>query len=132
MSEASRQALVRLRQVLLELHKLLLDHETLVYERTYGRVAKLELLQLALHHESFEWLRPVSRLIAEIDEALDCEEPRTDEEAKGLFVRTRRLVRPAESDPETPFGRKYFDVLQDDPDVILAHAGVARVLAAGL
>jgi hypothetical protein len=131
MTDSMRKSLTGLRQGLIALHKLLLDHETVGYERIHGRVPKLELLQLVLHHERFAWLRPISRLIAQIDDTLDAEEPpTTDEDVRRLFVQARALLRPAED--ETAFGHKYFVALQSDPDVILSHAAVSKLIAVGL
>jgi hypothetical protein len=130
MTESMRQSLVRLRQGLLALHKLLLDHETVAYERIHGRVPKLELLGLVLHHERFAWLRPISGLIAQMDHLLDAEEPpSTEEDARRLFGRARALLRPEEAG--AGFGRKYLAALQSDPDVILSHAAVSRLIAGG-
>jgi hypothetical protein len=62
----------RLRPVrdrLLRLHKTLLDAERAEYERRFGRVGSSgEWLQLVLGHEHFAWLRPMSGLIARIDD----------------------------------------------------------------
>jgi hypothetical protein len=127
--EGSRHARERLngvRDALLRLHKALLESERLGYERANGRIASSqEFLQLALQHEWFAWLRPVSELIVQIDELLDGEEPVTDERGSVLVERTRTLL----TDGQAPFGRRYHELLQRDPSVLVAHGGVIGRLA---
>jgi len=59
-----------LRTRLLELHKLLLDDQRDAYEANYGPVAGPELLQLALRHEQFAWLRALSGMISTIGSSM--------------------------------------------------------------
>ena len=127
--EGSRHARERLngvRDALLRLHKTLLESERVGYERANGRIASSqEFLQLALQHEWFAWLRPVSELIVQIDELLDGENPLTDELASAIVERTRTLL----TDGQAPFGRRYHELLQRDPGVLVAHGGVIGRLA---
>jgi hypothetical protein len=127
--EGSRHARERLngvRDALLRLHKALLESERVGYERANGRIgSSQEFLQLALQHEWFAWLRPVSELIVQIDELLDGEQPRTDELASAIVERTRTLL----TDGQAPFGRRYHELLQRDPGVLVAHGGVIGRLA---
>jgi hypothetical protein len=128
-SEGSRHARERLngvRDALLRLHKALLESERAGYERVNGRIAtRQEFLQLALQHEWFAWLRPVSELIVQIDELLEGDEPLTDERASALVERTRTLL----TDGQAPFGRRYHELLQRDPTVLVAHGVVIGRLA---
>jgi hypothetical protein len=127
--EGSRHARERLngvRDALLRLHKALLESERVGYERAKGRIgSSQEFLQLALQHEWFAWLRPVSELIVQIDELLDGEHPMTDELASAIVERTRTLL----TDGQAPFGRRYHELLQRDPGVLVAHGGVIGRLA---
>jgi hypothetical protein len=127
--EGSRHARERLngvRDALLRLHKALLESERVGYERANGRIgSSQEFLQLALQHEWFAWLRPVSELIVQIDELLDGEHPMTDELASAIVERTRTLL----TDGQAPFGRRYHELLQRDPGVLVAHGGVIGRLA---
>jgi hypothetical protein len=127
--EGSRHARERLHGVrdgLLRLHKALLESERVGYERANGRIASSqEFLQLALQHEWFAWLRPVSELIVQIDELQDGDEPVTDERASVLVERTRSLL----TDGHASFGRRYHELLQRDPTVLVAHGGVIGRLA---
>jgi hypothetical protein len=124
--EATRQELTNLRRALLRLHKALLDDERLAYERVYGQVTGGELLQLVINHEQFAWLHSISELIVSIDEMLDAEEPMTSADAESLFTQARTLLKPSED--STDFERKYYAALQRDPDIVLAHREVTKIL----
>jgi hypothetical protein len=117
-----------LRLGLLRLHKALLDAEREDYERVNGQVTGGELLQLAINHEQFAWLRPVSELIVRIDELLDAVEPATGNDAESLLAEARSLLKPSEAGGG--FGGKYFDAIQREPGVVLAHREVTRLLSA--
>lgn len=125
--EAARQRLTNLRRVLLRLHKALLDAERETYERAHGQVTGGELLQLAINHEQFAWLHPVSELIVRIDETLDADEPATADDAEALLAGARSLLKPSEAGGG--FGRRYFEAIQQEPDVVLAHREAARLLS---
>jgi hypothetical protein len=124
--EATRQRLTNLGRALLRLHKALLDDERLAYERVYGQVTGGELLQLVINHEQFAWLHSISELIVRIDEMLDAEEPMTSADAESLFTQARTLLKPSEDG--TDFERKYYAALQLDPDIVLAHREVTKIL----
>src|SRR5215212_10364689 len=95
--EALTRRMRGLRLGLLRLHKALLDAERADYERAHGQVTAGGLLQLALNHEQFAWLRPVSELIVRVDEMLDAVEPSTASDAGALLAETRALLRPSEA-----------------------------------
>jgi hypothetical protein len=128
--EAAQEPVLRrmreLRTGLLRLHKSLLDAERAAYERVHGQVTGGELLQLVINHNQFAWLRPFSELIVSIDEMLDADEPAGPSDAEALLVQARLLLRPAEGGSD--FERKYFAALQSEPDIVLAHREVKRVL----
>ncbi len=100
-------------QALRGLHQELVAAAQVDYEKVHGRVAGPgALLQLVLDHPSFAWLRPMSALIAQIDEWLD--------EAGGAGPEKRSAVRASlarlRADP------RYLALLQSDPGVVMAHA----------
>ena len=67
----SRELLDKLRNLLLDQHKLLLDGERAIYEKANGPIdGPGPFLALALGDPSFAWLKQVSTLVIEIDEAL--------------------------------------------------------------
>lgn len=126
-SDALRLGLQNLRRGLLRLHKVLLDGERDRYEEVFGRVASSgALLHLVIHDEQFAWLRSLSELIVRIDEMLDAEEPATPADAEHVFEQVRSLLKSSASGAS--FGEKYRAALQRDPDAVLAHAEVSKLL----
>ncbi|MEO5826478.1 MAG: hypothetical protein ABIR59_11370 [Gemmatimonadales bacterium] len=120
--------LAALRAEILASHRALLDAERVAYERLFGRIpGSTELLQLAIHDPWFGWLRPLTALIAAMDELA------VDDEPGDLSIRVaqfrasaRDLMRPDENGTE--FQQRYFDLVQKSPDVALARGRLARLL----
>jgi hypothetical protein len=112
---------------LIVLHAALLEFERSAYEETHGATKPAELLRLLLQDPGFAWLRPLSAIIAQIDEALDPRDATADVDVKGLFDATHRLLRSGDSGV---FQTKYRDALQRSPDVVMAHADVVKLLRA--
>jgi hypothetical protein len=118
-----------LRRALLELHRELLAAQRIETERFGGRMSAAETLQAAADDLRFSWLRAVSELIADIDEAFAAAEPDApDADVEGSLVgRARALLAPP--DPGTAFGTRYLRALQEHPAVVLAHRDVTAALA---
>lgn len=126
-SDSGRSHLDQLRRALLRLHKALLDDERVSYERVYGRISTNgEFLQLVLGHAWFAWLRPLSQLVAQLDELGEIEDASTPAEITAMMASVRTLITPTEEGDG--FGRHYYDALQRAPDVGLAHAEVRALL----
>ena len=124
----AHQRLAALSAALLHLHKRLLDSETALYDRDIARVTSPnQLLGLVLNDPAFSWLRELSQLVVVIDEALDSKIPLTQEDATRLIALTRSLLVPAEHGDG--FHRRYYEAFQRDPDTVLAHADMMKVLA---
>lgn len=122
MADRTRERLTNLRNHLLRLHKSLLDSERAAYERDVARITSTgQYLQLVMEDPWFAWLRELSQFIVVIDERLDAEEPATSADADQLTARARDLVAPSETAATHGFHRKYFEAMQRDPDVVLAH-----------
>ena len=122
--EATRQ-LKEFREALSELHKALIDSERIEYERVFGTIpSPAAFLQLLTRDAWFAWIRPLSEFIATLDEALDGDrdEPVTGREVADLLAKGRAIIRPRE-DGEG-FGKEYFDALQRDPNVVMAHGKI--------
>jgi hypothetical protein len=112
-----------LSRALLRLHKALLDDERVSYERVHGRIpSNGAFLQLVLGDAWFAWLRPLSRLMARLDELSEADEPSTGEDITALLASVRTLLTPTQEGEG--FGRQYHDALQRGPEVVLAHAAV--------
>src|SRR5687767_14767084 len=126
MKDSDRRLLTDLRHALLHLHKTLLEWERAAYERVHGRASPGELLQAMMADPQFAWLRPVSELIARIDETLDSDAPDLVPDVPGILTQVRRLIAPDESG--TPYAQRYHAALQEVPDAVFAHRAVTQVL----
>jgi hypothetical protein len=125
--ESTARLLTDLRNGLLKVHKTLLDSERARYERDIQRInSRGQLLGLVLHDPWFAWLHELSELIVLIDETLDAEEPATPSESDRLLAQARTLLTPAESG--VGFRKQYFEALQRDPDVVIAHGAAMKLL----
>ena len=129
MSVALRERLRQLRTGLLHLHKVLLDDARAAYEMDRGRVpSNVTLLQLVINDPWFAWLHSLSELVVRIDQTADEDSPATDADARALVEQVESLL--IASEHGDGFHRRYFEALQRQPAVVLAHADVRRVLKA--
>jgi hypothetical protein len=111
------------RTALLELHRRLLQTQRIQAERFGGRMTATELLVAATEDPRFSWLTQLSQLIAELDQA------RSDADAgatQATLTRARGLLAPP--DPDTAFGARYLQVLQEQPEVVFAHRDATAAL----
>jgi hypothetical protein len=124
----TKQRLTELRNGLLSLHKTLLDSERATYERDIARISSSgELLKLVLYDPWFAWLHELSQFVVLIDETLDADEPPGGIDAERLIDQSKELLAPNETG--RGFAKRYFEALQRDPDVVLAHGRMRKVLA---
>ena len=122
-----QQRLTDLRNALLRLHKTLLDSERAYYERDVARIhSSSELLKLVLYDPWFAWLHELSELVVLIDETMDSKEPPDGIGADRLVTQARELIVPNENGQG--FARRYFEAMQRDPDVVLAHGRTRKLL----
>lgn len=125
--EDLRRRLSQLRLALLDLHKALVDSERVSYEKTVGAIpSPNHFLQLLTRDPWFAWLQPFSQLIVAMDEALEEKELLTLAGMDALASQTRLLLVASESGEG--FSGHYFAALQRDPDVVLAHAEVSKLI----
>ena len=114
-------------QALLRLHKALLDDERVSYERVHGRIpSNGAFLQLVLGDAWFAWLRPLSQVMAKLDELGEEDKSPDGLDTTTLIASIRTLLTPSEEGEG--FGRQYHDALQRGPDAVLAHAAVRALL----
>jgi hypothetical protein len=126
-AENSRRRLTDLRNALLSLHKTLLDSEAASYERDVARLtSRNQLLGLVLHDPWFAWLHELSELVVIIDEMLEAKEPPSPADATRLVSQARDLLSPAENGEG--FGKHYYQAIQRDPAVVLAHGATVNIL----
>jgi hypothetical protein len=131
--DLTKQRLTDLRNGLLGLHKTLLDSERATYERDIARIGSSgELLKLVLYDPWFAWLHELSEFVVLIDETVDtidktaAGDPPPIIDAQRLIEQAWELLAPNETG--TGFAKRYFEALQRDPDVVLAHARMRKVL----
>ena len=96
--------LLNARDPLLNLHKTLVDAERREYERTHGRLTDVQFLDALVKDPDLAWLKPLTVLLASLDGLLEDKE----------------------------FHRRYAEVLQRSPEVVVAHGRTVRALSGGL
>lgn len=118
-----------LRRALIRLHKSIITAERARYEASHGPVAnEVALFHLVSGDPFFAWLRPLTVLIVTIDERLAAEEPIGGHDLRTLAADVRAVISSTESGNE--FRRNYRRLLQDEPDVVVEHGRVVRLLPA--
>jgi catechol 2,3-dioxygenase len=123
----TREQMRDLRTRLLDLHKVLIDDTKAAYELDRGRVSSnAQLLQLVIGDPWFAWLQMLSGLIVRIDESIGRDAPTTEADAAVILAEVERLLTASETGGE--FQKRYFDALQRQPAVVMAHAEVRRTL----
>ena len=129
MTATLHHRLQQLRHALLDLHKTLVDSERMTYQQTFGPIqSPSHFLKLLTGDPWFAWLHPISLLIVAMDEALEAKkEPLTAPTVDNFLKQTRQLL--VASETSEGFAKDYYDALQRDPDVVLAHAAVARIIS---
>ena len=83
----------RVHEVLLRMHKALIEWEKRRYEGVHGTVGSpYVLLQLLINDQQFAWLRRMSELIVQIDEVVSAKEGVGEEAGEVLLEQVRRLI----------------------------------------
>jgi hypothetical protein len=124
---ASRELLGNLRNLLLEQHKLLLDRERHAYERANGPIGGPgPFLGLVLGDPHFAWLKEISTLVVEIDEALSRRSTAGEPEAEALAAQARTIMRPVEAGSD--FQIRYYQAVQESPDVTILQCRIEQLL----
>ena len=125
--DSARRLLTDLRNGLLKVHKTLLDCERARYERDIERINTTgQLLNLVLHDPWFAWLHELSELVVLIDETLDADVPPAASDAGRLLAQAKMLLTPNEFGKG--FRQQYYEALQRDPDVVIAHGAAMKLL----
>ena len=113
------------RNLLLKLHKTLLDHERRIYEGINGPQTPTQFLNILLEDPDFAWLRKFSTLIVEIDEMFAQKDGFDQATVEAHIVALRLLI--AMKDEDESFRTKYQAGLQQDLDAA-AHQGELKEL----
>ena len=129
--DPTKQRLTDLRNGLLSLHKTLLDSERDTYERDIARIGSSgELLKLVLYDPWFAWLHELSEFVVLIDETVDAIDESLEPTADPVSMRSGLSHKPGNCwrrmKPALDLPKRYFEALQRDPDVVLAHARMRK------
>jgi len=123
----SKELLFQLRNLLLEQHKLLLDRERAEYERAKGPIAGPgPFLQLVMGDAHFAWLKVLSTLVVEIDEAISRRSKAEQPVADALLAQAREILRPREDGSD--FQQRYYAAVQESPDVVILQCKMEQLL----
>jgi hypothetical protein len=126
-SARSRELLEALRDLLLEQHKLLLDRERAEYEKAHGPIGGPgRFLTLVLNDSHFVWLRQMSSLVVEIDEALSRRSTADQAVADALVSQARELMKPRENGGD--FQTRYYRAVQESPDIVILQVRIEQLL----
>lgn len=113
------------RNILLKLHKSMLDLEREMYEGIHGKVNATDFLNLLLEDEDFAWLRQFSMLIVEIDEMFALKAGVTAELVEVNLKKIMQLVEMTK--PDEYFRAKYQFALQRDPNAAGLHSQLKKI-----
>lgn len=114
------------RNILLKLHKSLLDLEREMYEGIHGELTPVQFVNLLMEDEDFAWLRKFSILIVEIDEMFASKE---GIEAGMIEANLGKVVELVEMrEPDEYFKAKYQFSIQRDPDAAGLHSQLKTLM----
>lgn len=113
------------RNLLLKLHKNLVDHERAIWEGMNGPATAGQFLNVLLEDPDFSWLRKFSTLIVDIDEMFAQKDGFPTEAVDLHLAKLRDLI--AMKDEDEGFKAKYQAALQQDLDAA-ARQGDLRLL----
>lgn len=109
------------------LHKLLLDYEKRIYEKTYGRVeGPYQLLGLAMNDPQFAWLRALSGEMVHLDEVRANKEGVSEQDVRLVATRLHALLK--QDRAATDFHMRYEEAKAEDPAILLAHRDLIHIL----
>lgn len=101
-------------------HKLLLDYEKRIYEKTYGRVeGPFQLLNLAMEDPQFAWLRAMSGEMVHMDEVRLNRDGVEEYHLRLVGTRLRALL--VQDREPTDFQKRYEEAKAEVPEILLAH-----------
>lgn len=114
------------RNILLKLHKSMIDIEREMYEGLNGKVSPADFVTLLMEDDDFAWLRKFSILIVEVDEMFASKNGVTDELVEASLQKVKELGDMSEEDDY--FKAKYQYALQHSPDAAGLQSELKRTL----
>lgn len=121
------QVLKKARDLMLSLHKSLLDLERSEYEGMHGKLTAGQFLNLLLEDAEFAWLRKFSTLIVEIDELFAQKDGFAQEAVDLHLSKMRELILMKGQDDE--FATRYQDGLQQNLEAAAIQGELRKLLA---
>jgi hypothetical protein len=118
-----RESLREVSKLLLPLHRALIDAAKEDYALAVAPVKPAQLLQLLTDDPFFEWLKPLTSLIVDIDEMA-----RTDFEAADVAAIAGRIDRLFGAKAEGAFSAQYVPMLQRSVDIAIGHAALRKAV----
>ncbi len=118
------------RDILLKLHKSMVDLEREMYEGIHGRQTAGAFLNLLLEDVDMAWLRKFSMLIVEIDEMFDLKEGIAEEDVEANVLKIEELIAMTETDDY--FKAKYQFALTRSPHAAMLHVELKQLLASSV
>lgn len=116
-----RDQLIDLSKALRQFHSVLLEHSKREYEVKFEPIeSPFAYFQLVVNHPHFQWLRPLSGLMATLDEVIDAKTPLTEQNIMDAHKALAMLFSPVESG-FAEF-RKDYSRFKDFSDVKFAEA----------
>jgi hypothetical protein len=115
------------RNLLLKLHKNLVDHERAIWEGMNGAVTAGQFLNVLLEDPDFAWLRKFSTLIVDIDEMFAQKDGYSSAAVELHLDKLRDLI--AMKDEDEVFKAKYQAALQQDLDAAARQGDLKLLLA---
>ncbi len=113
--DAIKARLNQVHEVLLRMHKALIEWEKRRYEDVHGTVGSpYALLQLLINDAQFAWLRRMSELIVQIDEVVSAKEGVVVEAGEAILGQVRELI-DVKGDGE--FQGNYREAVEGDGEV---------------
>jgi len=114
------------RNLLLKLHKNLVDHERAIWEGINGAVTNTQFLTVLLEDADFVWLRKFSTLIVDIDEMFAQKDGYSAETVDLHLHKLRELI--SMQDESEEFKAKYQAALQQDLEAAARQGDLRGIL----
>ena len=115
------------RNILLKLHKSMIDIEREMYEGLNGPLTPAQFVTLLMEDDDFGWLRKFSILIVEIDEMFASKDGVSEELVDASLAKVSELANMSETDDY--FKDKYQYALQHSPNSAGLHSQLKKALS---
>lgn len=116
----------KLDEALKNIHKRFLELEKMHAEEYFQRkIGPFEFVTMLVQDKGFEWLRPFSVLIADIDAFADTSEEITNEDFNCMKQRINVLI----NDQESSIKDRYQYHLLKDPTFVMFHSQLKKVIS---